>query len=56
MLPSSRNLLDIIFTKLNALRSTCCKPELFETTNLKRILISSHQKKFVEMSVVNVLA
>ena len=35
---------------------TSCKPKLFETTNPKRILRSSHQKNSWKTSVVNVLA
>ena len=36
--------------------STSCEPELFETTNLKRNLRSSHEKKFVKTGVMNALA
>ena len=46
----------LILHFLALVRRHLLQPELFETTNLKRILRSSHQKKFVKMGVVNVLA
>ena len=55
-LPSSCNLHDVIFTKLNALRRHLLETRTIWNTNLKWILRSSHQKKFVKTGVVNVLA